>query len=53
MEGVEDIPGSALAEGIRWNWETFPEYLDALAAMPVPIDVGTHLPHGGESVCNG
>ena len=45
MEGVEDIPGSALAEGIRWNWETFPEYLDALAAMPRSIDVGTHLPH--------
>ena len=32
MEGVEDIPGAALAEGIRWGWETFPEYLDALDA---------------------
>ena len=32
MEGVEDIPGTALAEGIAWEWETFPEYLDALDA---------------------
>jgi N-acyl-D-aspartate/D-glutamate deacylase len=30
MEGVEDIPGTALAEGIEWDWESFPEYLDAL-----------------------
>ena len=30
MEGVEDIPGTALAEGITWQWETFPEYLDAI-----------------------
>src|SRR3954463_3445379 len=34
MEGVEDIPGTALVEGMTWNWETFPEYLDALDAMP-------------------
>ena len=46
MEGVEDIPGTALAEGMKWNWETFPEYLDALEAMPRAIDVGTHVPHG-------
>jgi N-acyl-D-aspartate/D-glutamate deacylase len=46
MEGVEDIPGTALAEGMRWNWETFPEYLDALDAMPRTIDVATHVPHG-------
>jgi N-acyl-D-aspartate/D-glutamate deacylase len=46
MEGVEDIPGTALAEGMRWNWETFPEYLDALEAMPRTVDVGTHIPHG-------
>jgi len=46
MEGVEDIPGSALAEGIRWEWETFPEYLDALEAMPRSVDVGTQVPHG-------
>jgi N-acyl-D-amino-acid deacylase len=46
MEGVEDIPGTALAEGMKWNWETFPEYLDALEAMPRTVDVGTHVPHG-------
>lgn len=46
MEGVEDIPGAALAEGIDWQWRTFPEYLDALAAMPRAIDVGAQVPHG-------
>ncbi|MEI7573229.1 MAG: amidohydrolase family protein [Phenylobacterium sp.] len=46
MEGVEDIPGAALAEGIDWKWETFPEYLDALEAKPRTIDVGVHVPHG-------
>ena len=46
MEGVEDIPGTALAEGMKWNWETFPEYLDALEEMPRTVDVGTHVPHG-------
>ena len=46
MEGVEDIPGSALSEGIRWNWESFPEYLDALDATPLAVDLGTHVPHG-------
>ncbi len=46
MEGVEDIPGTALSEGIRWNWESFPEYLDALEALPRTVDVGTHVPHG-------
>jgi len=46
MEGVEDIPGSALSEGIRWNWESFPEYLDALEASPLALDLGTHVPHG-------
>jgi N-acyl-D-aspartate/D-glutamate deacylase len=46
MEGVEDIPGTALAEGIDWTWESFPEYLDALEAMPRAVDVGTHVPHG-------
>jgi N-acyl-D-aspartate/D-glutamate deacylase len=46
MEGVEDIPGAALAEGIRWEWETFPEYLDALARKPLAIDVGAQVPHG-------
>jgi N-acyl-D-amino-acid deacylase len=46
MEGVEDIPGSALAEGIAWNWETFPEYLDALEGATRVLDVATQAPHG-------
>ncbi len=46
MEGVEDIPGSALAEGIEWNWESFPEYLDALETRKRTIDVGAQVPHG-------
>ena len=46
MEGVEDIPGTALAEGITWEWETFPEYLDALEPRRWPMDVGTQISHG-------
>jgi N-acyl-D-aspartate/D-glutamate deacylase len=46
MEGVEDIPGSALSEGITWGWESFPEYLDVLAALPHVVDIGTQVPHG-------
>src|SRR5580698_7072226 len=46
MEGVEDIPGSALAEGIDWRWETFPQYLDTLEKMSWAIDVGTQVTHG-------
>src|SRR5580658_9458604 len=46
MEGVEDIPGAALSAGIQWAWETFPEYLEAVAAAPKSIDVGTQVPHG-------
>lgn len=46
MEGVEDIPGAALSEGITWNWESFPEYLDELDRMPRTVDIGTHVPHG-------
>ena len=46
MEGVEDIPGSALAEGMEWGWETFPEYLDYLDKLPMAIDIGTQVPHG-------
>ena len=46
MEGVEDIPGSALAEGIDWAWETFPEYLDALDRTPRAMDIATQVPHG-------
>jgi N-acyl-D-aspartate/D-glutamate deacylase len=46
MEGVEDIPGSALAEGIKWNWESFPEYLDAVEAKARVLDVAAQVPHG-------
>jgi N-acyl-D-amino-acid deacylase len=46
MEGVEDIPGSALSEGIKWGWESFPEYLDALDKLPRVADVGTQIAHG-------
>ncbi len=46
MEGVEDIPGSALSEGITWEWESFPEYMDALETLPRTVDIGTHVPHG-------
>ncbi len=46
MEGVEDIPGSALHEGISWEWETFPEYLDALDRRQWTVDVGTQIAHG-------
>jgi N-acyl-D-amino-acid deacylase len=46
MEGVEDIPGAALTEGIKWGWESFPEYLDAIEKTPHAIDYGTQIPHG-------
>ena len=46
MEGVEDIPGTALAEGIDWDWETFPEYLDALEPRRWTMDIGTQIAHG-------
>ncbi len=45
VEDVEDIPGAALAEGIKWNWESFPEYLDALDAMPRAINIAAQVPH--------
>ncbi|KRB70650.1 N-acyl-D-amino-acid deacylase family protein [Noviherbaspirillum sp. Root189] len=45
MEGVEDIPGTALHEGLNWNWESFPEYLDALEKSGRDIDVAAQLPH--------
>jgi N-acyl-D-aspartate/D-glutamate deacylase len=46
MEGVEDIPGTALAEGMTWDWETFPEYLDVLDSRRFAIDIGTQVAHG-------
>jgi N-acyl-D-aspartate/D-glutamate deacylase len=45
MEGVEDIPGTALAEGIRWGWESFGEYMDALDRTPRAIDYAAQVPH--------
>jgi len=45
MEGVEDIPGTALHEGLSWNWETFPEYMNAIDAMPHTIDFGVMIGH--------
>ncbi len=46
MEGVEDIPGTALHEGMTWGWESFPDYLDVLDAKSWSIDIGTQVPHG-------
>ena len=46
MEGVEDIPGSALTEGITWEWTSFPEYLDAVERSPRVLDVGAQIAHG-------
>jgi N-acyl-D-aspartate/D-glutamate deacylase len=45
MEGVEDIPGTALHAGLRWDWESFPEYLDALDRLPRDIDIAAQIPH--------
>ena len=46
MEGVEDIPGAALTDGICWEWESFPDYLDALDRRPYVLDIGAQVPHG-------
>ncbi len=46
MEGVEDIPGTALAAGMTWGWESFAGYLDALEGQPRALDIGTQVPHG-------
>jgi len=45
MESIEEIPGIALADGLKWNWETFPQYLDALDGMPRAIDIAAQIPH--------
>jgi N-acyl-D-aspartate/D-glutamate deacylase len=46
MEGVEDIPGAVMAEGLDWTWETFPQYLDAIARRPRDADFAAFVPHG-------
>jgi N-acyl-D-aspartate/D-glutamate deacylase len=46
MEGVEDIPGAAMTEGLTWGWRTFPEYLDTLASQERVIDIGAQIAHG-------
>src|SRR5215218_6583476 len=46
MEGVEDIPGVALHEGLSWAWQSFPEYLDDIDGKPRDIDLGSQVPHG-------
>ena len=46
MEGVEDIPGAALSEGMSWNWESFPEYLDEVERTARVLDVASLVPHG-------
>jgi len=46
MEGVEDIPGVALTEGMSWDWVTYPEYLDALEKRQWSVDVATQITHG-------
>jgi N-acyl-D-aspartate/D-glutamate deacylase len=46
MEGVEDIPGTALTEGISWGWESYPEYLDVIEKQDLAIDVGSQIAHG-------
>ena len=46
MEGVEDIPGSALTEGMTWGWESYPEYLDVIEKHDLAIDVGSQVAHG-------
>ena len=45
LEGVEDIPGSALAEGLTWDWESFPDYLDAIDRRHYAVDIGAYVPH--------
>jgi N-acyl-D-aspartate/D-glutamate deacylase len=50
MEGVEDIPFPVLAEGLRWNWESYPDYLDGLDGRPFDVDIGSQLPHAAVRV---
>ena len=46
MEGVEDIPGTALTEGMTWGWETYPEYLDVIDKQQFAVDIGSQVAHG-------
>lgn len=46
MEGVEDIPGAVLDEGLAWTWQSFPEFMDALEGRPFDVDVAVQVPHG-------
>ena len=50
MEGVEDIPKNVLQEGLKWQWETFPQYLDAIASRPLVMDVAAQIPHAAVRV---
>ncbi|MBL8377239.1 MAG: amidohydrolase family protein [Burkholderiales bacterium] len=50
MEGVEDIPGAVLEEGVKWEWETFPEYMQAMARIPRAIDLAAQIPHAAVRV---
>ena len=45
MEGVEDIPEVVLSEGMPWNWHSFPDFLDAIAARSYDVDVAAQVPH--------
>ncbi|MEM9489503.1 MAG: amidohydrolase family protein, partial [Myxococcota bacterium] len=45
MEGVEDIPGTALTEGLTWNWESFAQYMDAIDSVPHTMDLCAQVPH--------
>ena len=54
MEGVEDIPEVVLTEGLPWNWQSFPEFLDALAARHYDMDVGdAGAARGAARLCHG
>ncbi len=50
MEGVEDIPGAVLHEGVRWEWESFPEYMNAMERTPRVMDIGAQIPHAAVRV---
>src|SRR5476651_1456461 len=50
MEGVEDIPEPVLTEGLKWNWQSFPDYLNALESRPYDLDIATQVPHAAVRV---